>query len=61
MIAGGAVMSLRSALFGKAFQERPAVKAMAEEHKKNAGRQTFCEKGYPGARFAGAPWLRAPA
>ena len=37
MAAGESVMSLRSKLFGKAFQERPAVQAMAEEHKKNAG------------------------
>lgn len=37
LLAGTSVMSLRSKLFGKAFQERPAVQAMAEEHKKNAG------------------------
>ena len=36
MAAGASVMSLRKALFGKAFKERPGVKALFEEHKKSS-------------------------
>jgi len=36
LAAGQAVMSLRKALFGKAFKERPGVVALFEEHKKSS-------------------------
>ena len=42
MAAGMSVMTLRKALFGKAFKERPAVKALFEEHKKAVGGRLRC-------------------
>ena len=45
MLLGGVVGSARSRAFGKDFKNKPAVKAMAEEHKKAFPTQKFCPDG----------------
>jgi uncharacterized membrane protein YecN with MAPEG domain len=50
---GGAVGAARAKAFGKEWRDRPAVKALAEEHKKAFPNRKFADGGYPDVRSYG--------
>lgn len=50
LLLGGAVGFARAKAFSKEYLERPAVKKLAEEHKKAFPNRKFCDEGYPDVR-----------
>ena len=55
---GGAVGAARAKAFGKEWRDRPAVKALAEEHKKAFPNRKFADGGYPDVRSYGGVHTR---